>query len=448
MELLSANTKAILLLTAPLIVGKSTSETKLLSAGEYGRLARHLHEMEKQPADLVTPEAADLIHSCENVVPEERLRELLSRGFLLSQAIERWQARAIWVVSRADANYPQKLKDRLRAKAPALLYGCGSIDLLGNGDIAVVGSRDVDENLIHRTMRIGDLSARAHKVIVCGGAKGIDQAAMDGALQGGGNAIGVLTDSLEKSALKQEYRDYLKDGRLVLISPYDPNAGFNVGHAMQRNKVIYGLAEIALVMSSDFEKGGTWAGAIEQLDRLSLVPVFVRAEEPTDGLDALLRKGGIPWPSPQDVEGFEKVFKIEKTGFSEEPNGRTPEIPLPLNPVSKDTKTVPVEIDSNGSANTDLIQKLFNERLPTSMSNEEIVPLPVETALADTLFAAVRQVFEELLKESLKETDIASRLQISTSQVKLWLKRLLNEGIIMKNKRPVGYIARQSRLFK
>ena len=66
------------------------------------------------------------------------------------------------------------------------------------------------------------------------------------------------------------------DARLVLISPYDPAAGFNVGHAMQRNKMIYALADAALVVTSDFEKGGTWAGAIEQLERLHFVPVFVR----------------------------------------------------------------------------------------------------------------------------------------------------------------------------
>ena len=54
-----------------------------------------------------------------------RLQRLVGRGFLLSQAIERWQARAIWVVSRADAEYPRHLKARLREDAPAILYGCG-----------------------------------------------------------------------------------------------------------------------------------------------------------------------------------------------------------------------------------------------------------------------------------------------------------------------------------
>src|SRR5688572_12869077 len=121
--LLSPNTKAILLLTAPLIAGRDSTSSDLLSPGEYKRLARHLRELQRQPADLVTPEAADLLRACQPVIDEGRLSRLLARGFLLSQVIERWHARSIWVVSRADADYPRRLKTRLREDAPAVLYG-------------------------------------------------------------------------------------------------------------------------------------------------------------------------------------------------------------------------------------------------------------------------------------------------------------------------------------
>src|SRR5258708_24895620 len=116
-------------------------------------------------------------------------------------------------------------------------------------------------------MAVGRLAARAGRMIVSGGAKGIDQAAMRGGLEGGGEVGGVLADSLETTAMNREHRNLLIDGRLVLVSPYDPNAGFNVGNAMQRNKLIYALADAALVVSSDLERGGTWTGAVEQLAR-------------------------------------------------------------------------------------------------------------------------------------------------------------------------------------
>ena len=142
---LSPNTQAILLLTAPLIAGRGTASSDLLSPGEYKRLARHLREIQRQPADLLSPDAAEILRACQPVIDEGRLQKLLGRGFLLSQVIERWQARAIWVVSRADAEYPRRLKTRLREDAPAVLYGCGDMALLETGGLAVVGSRHVDD---------------------------------------------------------------------------------------------------------------------------------------------------------------------------------------------------------------------------------------------------------------------------------------------------------------
>ncbi|MDO2083407.1 hypothetical protein Q2433_25880, partial [Escherichia coli] len=68
-----------------------------------------------------------------------------------------------------------------------------------------------------------------------------------------------------------------------------------------------------LVVSSDLNKGGTWAGAIEQLDKLKFVPVFVRSTgESSAGLDALGKKGALPWPNPQDVDTFAEVFNVQR----------------------------------------------------------------------------------------------------------------------------------------
>ena len=145
---LSPNTQAILLLTAPLIAGRGTSSSELLKPSEYKQLARHLRELQRQPSDLISPDANDLLQACNPVIEEARLQRLLGRGFLLSQVIERWQTRAIWVVSRADADYyPRRIKARLREDAPPVLYGCGDIGLLDSGGLAVVGSRHGDDSL-------------------------------------------------------------------------------------------------------------------------------------------------------------------------------------------------------------------------------------------------------------------------------------------------------------
>jgi predicted Rossmann fold nucleotide-binding protein DprA/Smf involved in DNA uptake len=55
------------------------------------------------------------------------------------------------------------------------------------------------------------------------------------------------------------------DGQIRLITPYTPGAPFSVGNAMGRNKIIYGLSRCTIVIASDLENGGTWAGATEAL---------------------------------------------------------------------------------------------------------------------------------------------------------------------------------------
>ena len=305
----SLNARAILLLTAPLTLGRARrSSPKPLAAGEYNRLARRLRELRRQPADLLDEGGRSLLGECRLDLDAARIEGLLDRGFLLSQAMERWRTRALWIASRADAEYPLRLKRRLRELAPPLLYGCGRREVLDTGGLAVVGSRRVEDALIAYSEGVGRLAAEARRTLVSGGARGVDQAAMRGALDAGGTVAGVLADGLERAATRREHRDALMDDRLVLVCPYDPAAGFVVGHAMQRNKLIYALADAALVVSAEFEKGGTWAGAVEHLDRHRSVSVYVHASgEVGRGLRGLLARGARRWPdtdSPADLNSL------------------------------------------------------------------------------------------------------------------------------------------------
>lgn len=305
----SANTQAILLLTAPLLIGKSERSAPIMTNGEYKLVARRLRELGREPADLLGPDAPSLLRELEPDLPADRLTGLLGRGFLLSQVLERWAARAIWVVSRADQHYPKRLKLRCKEDAPPVLYGCGDVTLLEAGGLAVVGSREVGEEDLSFTESVGCLAAHAGRSIISGGAKGVDQAAMGAALREGGRAVGVLADSLERAALNRENRQFLMNGELVLVSPFDPAAGFNVGNAMQRNKYIYALADAALVVKSDFQKGGTWAGAAEQLQRFKFVPVYVRSlPERNKGLDGLQQMGAVLWPNPDSPEALGELL--------------------------------------------------------------------------------------------------------------------------------------------
>ena len=64
------------------------------------------------------------------------------------------------------------------------------------------------------------------------------------------------------------------------------------------------------MVSSDYGKGGTWTGAIEQLEKLKLVPVHVRADgDVGKGLDELRKRGAMSWPNPQTAEDLESILE-------------------------------------------------------------------------------------------------------------------------------------------
>lgn len=80
------------------------------------------------------------------------------------------------------------------------------LDFVG---LAAVRSPHLGKSLIGYTMAVGMLAAQAVRILVSGGARGIDQAVMRGALNTGGKTCGVLADSLAKTPMSRENRDLL-----------------------------------------------------------------------------------------------------------------------------------------------------------------------------------------------------------------------------------------------
>ena len=75
---------------------------------------------------------------------------------------------------------------------------------------------------------------------------------------------------------------------------------------MGRNKIIYGLSDYGIVVSSEFQTGGTWAGATEALKSGSC-PVFVRdGEKVPKGNRELLKLGAnvLPEKNLSDIQNL------------------------------------------------------------------------------------------------------------------------------------------------
>lgn len=304
---LSSAAQAILLLTC--YFGKASNESvKPLSNGEWGRFALWLKEKMLSPADLLVANPQSLLTSWnDNRITTERILQLLGRGHSLALAMEKWHRAGLWVVTRSDSEYPKRLKTKLKNDCPPVLFGCGNKELLHSGGLAVVGSRNALEADLLFTQQLAAKVAAEAITVVSGGARGVDEVAMLGAIKQGGQVVGVMADSLLQSATSAKWRQALMDGQLVLVSPFYPEAGFNAGNAMARNKYIYCLADAALVVHSG-PKGGTLNGAEENLKH-QWVPLWVKPSTDPESTNSLLvAKGGHWYPADSQAFTTEMLF--------------------------------------------------------------------------------------------------------------------------------------------
>ncbi|MBG9390508.1 DNA-processing protein DprA [Caenimonas aquaedulcis] len=445
---ISENCQAILLLTAPLMVDKVGARAELLKQSEYSDLTRFLVQEGFQPSDLLRPQSPAL-RQAENLFGLGRLTRLVGRGFQLAQALDYWSARSIWVVSRADARYPKRVKSRLKHEAPPVMYGCGDLDLVDNGGLAVVGSRDADDEMLSYAQRAGERAASAGRGLISGGAKGVDSAAMDGAEALGGIVCNVMAEGLAQAAISRRFRDGLQERRTLLISPYDPSAGFNVGHAIARNKFIFALADVGLVVNSDLERGGTWAGAIEQLRKLHFVPLYIRSSgKRSAGLDALLREGALPWPEPKDGEALEALF-ADRSNDSQAAAAAAYQglldFKIAAGALSGGSDAVPDAVrqvsmlEEPASDPEALEEGKSDSSTATAKSTLLEAPSNSPVDLKEEMFATFERLIRQLLHSPKKAAQIADELDLNQMQTRNWLDRLVAKGVIEKKKSDATY---------
>ncbi|MCU0245166.1 MAG: DNA-processing protein DprA [Bryobacter sp.] len=388
-----------------------------------------------RPGDLLMPEGRKRLAGLQTAeVNPDRLSPLLERGATLALLVEKWERSGLWVISRSDNGYPERLKKYLGQSAPPLLFGVGSKHLLQSGGLTVVGSRDRSEQDGEFARRVGEHCAREGVVVISGAAKGIDRDAMTGALEAGGQALGILAEGLAKTATSGQYRAGLMSDHLTLISPFDPDSRWFTYRAMERNKLLYGLCDAALVVASSADTGGTWAGATEALET-GKVTVFVKsAGVVAPGNLKLARMGATPFP-PEPWGDFRTLF-----GPPEEKNGQ-----LFSTALCESTPAVNPSAACAAAARADAPRGEAARELedtPAGQPSAAAAPEPV----ADEYSGAMEAVLA-LLQEPRSAEWIAERLGGRKAQVKEWMERGVREGRMQKLKRPVRYVVPAPTLF-
>jgi predicted Rossmann fold nucleotide-binding protein DprA/Smf involved in DNA uptake len=298
---LSSDSKTLLLLCSHLGSSPDASGTQL-KLREWNSLERRLQAASLPPGDILGMNSEDLKNQLS--LTEEEIKRLILRFEQLDRLpgeVERLAQMGIRVTTRVDPDYPARYIRRLNESAPVVLFYAGEVALLGQPGIAVVGSRHLDAVGQECAAYVGNACGLSGLILYSGGAKGVDTISMEAALEARGSAVGLLADSLIRAIRPDQVKAAIDRGDLCLATPYAPGAGFSVGAAMGRNRLIYALADYAIVVASDAEQGGTWAGATEAL-KAGWVPLFV-LDHPAmpEGNQQLLQRGGVAFPYPFQV---------------------------------------------------------------------------------------------------------------------------------------------------
>lgn len=385
-----------------------------LSSTEYHQLAQILYNHGLRPSDLMrTPGLEQLRTTTLKRINIDRIQGLLSRGASLALAVESWANRGFWIVSRGEKEYPSRLKMKLKNLAPPILYGVGNRELLSRGGIAIVGSRRASESCLSITRMAATHIARQSIQVISGGAAGIDSAAMIAALEVGGQVVGVISDSLMKAAVSGKYRDALRSGNLVLVSAYGVDENFSVPNAMKNNKYIYSLGEFALVITSEVGKGGTRAGALENMEN-QWTPLLVRLDgEDNDGNKLLVGKGGVGIYMDDMIQSVDlyKWLEMKISGCGDEKNSDMDKIEL------KENNALCDQFEIN-RVNSDIRRDIFDLVLP---------------------------IIEEELDRPKEDQELARLINIQIQQLRIWLARAVSLGRLQRVGRSNRYVVSQQK---
>lgn len=426
--MMNANTQAVLLLTAYFDKAGNTSVSPLTNK-EWGRFALWLRDKNLTPESLISNSVSELLAGLnDKKITAARIEALLNRGAAMALAVEKWQRSGIWVITRSESDYPMRLKKHLKNDAPPVLFGCGNRSLLNQGGLAVIGSRNTSESDLEFSRELGVKAAYGGGSIVSGGARGVDEAAMLGSLEVEGSVIGILADSLLKACSSRKYRPHLMSNNLVLITPFYPEAGFNAGNAMQRNKYIYCLSDAAVVVhsgnpncSKNGRGGGTWAGALENIKK-GWIPLWVKQTEDTQAGNGLIVQEGANWLADNiNQVDIQQLSKISHT---------------PIQAMPEDMFSSPQK--------TDVVAE-ERPKEPVIESVHLVVP-PIQEQEQSALFEMPKTFYQyflfkvrPLLSEAKQIDELLELLNVNKTQLNVWLKQAVEEQAITKLNKPVSY---------
>lgn len=260
---MDTQSKAVIALASRL----GDSRRPSLSPTKWSRFVLNLSDAEMALDDVFQPDFDPTSIPGVDEASAHQICQLLESAPAATVAASELGRFGISVTTIADEDYPQPFHERLDTLAPPVIYSIGDRSLLSGDGIGIVGSRNVTPEGKEAAESVATEAVSRGRSVVSGAARGVDTFAMNAAFLAGGTVVGVLADSMQARVRKGEVLQALDEGTICLISQQIPSAGFTPAAAMSRNKLVYALTETTVVIATDLESGGTWAGATEAMKK-------------------------------------------------------------------------------------------------------------------------------------------------------------------------------------
>lgn len=189
-------------------------------------------------------------------IPPERAAALVSREARAAAAAALEAARAAGhaFVEPDDDAYPRLLREV--HEPPRFLAVLGALDDPEERRVAIVGSRGTDHRARDATRDLARALAERGYCVVSGLARGVDTAAHEGALEGGGRTIAVLGTGLD-TIYPEENADLARRIAVsgALVSPFPAGTPPLKPNFPLRNKTIAGLCRATVVAQAPVRSG-------------------------------------------------------------------------------------------------------------------------------------------------------------------------------------------------
>jgi predicted Rossmann fold nucleotide-binding protein DprA/Smf involved in DNA uptake len=196
-----------------------------------------------------------------------------------------------WLM-RGGRGYPSIVMDVMEYGAPPLFCVYGDASILEAECLSIVGSREPSNRGVVLAEELAEWAVGKTRVVVSGGAEGIDMAAHRRTLNAGGRTCLVIPQGVLTYRGPDWLGGYMESGHACVVSHVIPDWEWSTSSAMSRNRTVAALGRLVCVIDPGRAGGSRRTGQFSlEYARRTLVYGY---DKVNGGYSDLVRSGAYP----------------------------------------------------------------------------------------------------------------------------------------------------------